>query len=127
MGLITWSTDKDKIVTLHELLDETGWEGTRLKVIGSSPEDYIGATHLFSVEMSKETADKFFGCARVFCASFGDKDTLYVYDQALYEEWIRKNEIVITFENRQCVYDKYRELHQHNCLREVPGTVRISI
>ena len=120
-----WHTQKDVVVTLSEYLNASDWDGSYLHITGSSPEDYTGASSLFSVSMSRELAEKFFGNARVFSISLINVDAISVLDVDHLFAWARENDITEMSDLRQ-QYAEYRKLFPKNCTKNF-SHVRISV
>lgn len=121
----SWHTDRDKAVTVAELLAASDWKGTELHIVGSQEDDYTGASRLFSVTMHRDYALKFFGNARVFSALLCDPDVINVYDLDHLVEWAKERGFQ-TLDDIRENYPEYKRLFPAKC-DTGPSHMRISV
>lgn len=110
-----WQTEKDKAVTVAEILDASDWNGTYLHITGSQENDYTGASSLFKVVMHRDLAVKFFGSSRVFSAEFHNTGEVNVASRDHLIAWAKENGLK-QWEDVKSRYEEYKRLFPQNCI-----------
>lgn len=120
-----WRTERDEVVTLADLLADSGWNGTHLYITGSQENDYSGVSSLFTVTMHRDLAVKYFGSCRVFDTTLHNIGEVNVADKHHFFAWVADNGIQ-QWEDVQARYEEYRRAFPMNCIN-AQSRIRISV
>lgn len=110
-----WWTEKDKTITVAEILATSDWDGTYLHITGSQENDYSGASSLFNVVMHRDLAVKFFGSSRVFTAEFHNIGEVNVVNKDHLIAWVKENGLQ-QWKDVKFKYEEYKRLFPQNCI-----------
>lgn len=93
------------------------------EIIGCQPGDFHGYSHLFSVFMDRDIAEKYFGNAVVASSELHFNDEVNVVSKELLFCWAKKHGL-FTIEELVQAYPEYQKQFPLQCLR---GKSRVRI